>query len=355
VTRVAVALSCSAEQRTELMNLARSRSAEARLVERAKIILACLDGKRNDAVSRELGVRPNTVGLWRKRFAARGMAGLRDQPRPGKKPRYGAALRLRILRQLELPPPPGLAGWDGGTLAAALGVSDAAVWRVLRKEGIQLRRHRSWCVSTDPQFAAKAADIIGLYLNPPEHALVLSVDEKPSIQALERATGYVQTSSGKIVQGLKSTYKRHGTVNLFAALEVATGVVRGKTTQTKKRVDFQAFISEIIADQPSDRQIHVILDNYCTHKKNETWLAAHPNVTFHFTPTSASWLNQVEIWFGIFTRKALSGASFRSAEQLKQAIHDFTAAYNQRAAPFVWRKREVKGSQLRHTIVNLRN
>jgi transposase len=219
VTRVTVALSCSAEQRTELTNLARSRTEEARLVERAKIILACLEGKRNDEVSRELGVRPNTVGLWRQRFAARGMAGLRDRPRPGKKPRYGAELRLRLLRQLELPPPPGLAGWDGSTLAAALGVSDAAVWRVLRNEGIQLRRHRSWCVSTDPQFAAKAADIIGLYLNPPENALVLSVDEKPSIQALERATGYVLTSSGKIVQGLKSTYKRHGTVNLFAALE----------------------------------------------------------------------------------------------------------------------------------------
>ena len=184
---------------------------------------------------------------------------------------------------------------------------------------------------------------------------MLSVDEKPSIQALERATGYVQTSSGKIVQGLKSTYKRHGTVNLFAALEVATGVIRGKTTQTKKRLDFQTFMSEIIEDQPSDRQIHVILDNYCTHKKNETWLAAHPNVTLHFTPTSASWLNQVEIWFGIFTRKALSGASFCSAEQLKQAIRDFTAAYNERAAPFVWRKREVKGAQLRHTILNLCN
>src|SRR6266852_2273411 len=204
MARVAVALACSAEQRSELMNLARSLTAEARLVERAKIILACLDGKRNDEVSRELGVRPNTVGLWRKRFAARGMAGLREQPRPGKKPKYGAELRRRILRQLELPPPPGLAGWDGGTLAAALEVSDAAVWRVLRKDGIQLRRHRSWCVSTDPQFAAKAADIIGLYLNPPENALVVSVDEKPSIQALERATGYVQTSSGKIVQGLKS-------------------------------------------------------------------------------------------------------------------------------------------------------
>src|ERR1700724_1276894 len=171
VTRVAVALSCSAEQRTELMSLARSRTEQARLVERAKIILACLDGKRNDEVSRELGVRPNTVGVWRKRFAARGIAGLRDQPRPGKKPRYGEELRRRVLRQLELPPPPGLAGWDGGTLAAALGVSDAAVWRVLRKDGIQLRRHRSWCVSTDPQFAAKAADIVGLYLNPPENAL----------------------------------------------------------------------------------------------------------------------------------------------------------------------------------------
>lgn len=355
MSRVAVALSCSAEQRTELINLARSRSAEARLVERAKMVLACLDGQRNTEVARALGMRPNTVGLWRTRFAAKGMAGLRDQPRPGKKPKYGAELRLRLLQQLELPPPPGLAGWDGGTLAAALGISKAAVWRVLRKDGIQLRRHRSWCVSTDPQFAANAADIIGLYLNPPAKALVLSVDEKPSIQALERATGYVQTSSGKIVQGLKSTYKRHGTVNLFAALEIATGVIRGKTTPTKTRVDFQAFLSEIIADQPPDRQIHVILDNYCTHKKNETWLAAHPNVAFHFTPTSASWLNQVEIWFGLFTRKALSGASFRSAEQLTQAIRDFTAAYNEHAAPFVWRKREVKGSQLRHTIVNLCN
>jgi len=291
----------------------------------------------------------------RQRFAARGIAGLHDQPRPGKKPKYGEDLRRRILRQLELPAPAGLAGWDGGTVALALGVSDAAVWRVLRQEGIQLRRHRSWCVSTDPQFAAKAADIIGLYLDPPANALVLSVDEKPSIQALERATGYVQTSSGKIVQGLKSTYKRHGTLNLFAALEVATGFIRGKTTQTKKRVDFHAFMSEIVEDHPADRQIHVILDNYCTHKKNETWLAAHPNVTFHFTPTSASWLNQVEIWFGIFRRTALSGASFRTVEHLKQAIQDFTAAYNQRAAPFVWRKREVKGAQLRHTIVNLRN
>ena len=325
------------------------------MAERARIVMACLQGKRNDAIAREMRLRPNTVGQWRRRFAQGGIAGLRDAPRPGKPAKYGVELRDRILAQLELAPPAGMASWDGGSLALALGVSDHAVWRVLRKQGIQLQRHRSWCVSTDPEFAAKAADVIGLYLNPPQNALVLSVDEKPSIQALERARGYVQTSSGKIFQGMKSTYKRHGTVNLFAALEVATGVIRGKTTQTKKRADFQAFMDEVIADQPAGRQIHVILDNLNTHKKNDAWLVAHPNVTFHFTPTSASWLNQVEIWFGIFQRKTLNNASFRNIEQLVEAIHAFTAAYNKNAAPFVWRKREVRGSQLRNTIVNLSN
>ena len=353
--RVAIALTCTADVMAELERLSRSRSGEVRLAERARIVLACLQGKRNDEIARDMGLRPNTVGEWRRRFAARGIAGLRDEPRPGKPAKYGAELRDRILAQLELSPPVGMASWDGGSLAQALSVSDDAVWRVLRKQGIQLQRHRSWCVSTDPEFAPKAADVIGLYLNPPQNALVLSVDEKPSIQALERTRGYVQTSSGKIVQGMKSTYKRHGTINLFAALEVATGTIRGKTTQTKKRADFQVFMDEVVADQPVDRQIHVILDNYCTHKKNDDWLAAHPNVTFHFTPTSASWLNQVEIWFGIFQRKTLSNASFSSVAQLADAIRAFTDAYNQNAAPFVWRKREVRGTQLRNTIVNLRN
>lgn len=355
MARVAVELSCTEEVMSELERLSRSRSGEVRMVERARIVLACLHGKRNDEIAKELGLRPNTVGQWRRRFADRGIAGLRDAPRTGKPAKYGAELRDKILAQLELSPPVGMAGWDGGTLAKALSVSDDAVWRILRKEGIQLQRHRSWCVSTDPEFAAKAADVIGLYLNPPQNALVISVDEKPSIQALERARGYVQTSSGKIVQGMKSTYKRHGTINLFAALEIATGVIRGKTTQTKKRADFQSFMDEVVADLPADREIHVILDNLNTHKKNEDWLAAHPNVTFHFTPTSASWLNQVEIWFGIFQRKTLRNASFESIEQLIEAINAFTAAYNEHAAPFVWRKREVRGSQLRNTIINLCN
>ena len=355
MARVAPTLTCTPEEKSALLQLSRSRTEEARLVERAKIILLCLDGMRNDEVAQELSIRPNTVGVWRKRFSEQGIQGLRDQARSGKPAVYGPELKGRILSKLEQPPPEGLARWDGGTLAQALGVSDDIVWRILRKEGIQLARRRSWCVSTDPEFTQKAADIIGLYLDPPNNALVLSVDEKPTIQAIERPTGYVKTSSGKVVRGMKSTYKRHGTINLFAALEVATGIIRGKTTQTKKREDFQDFMEEIVRDYPPDQEIHVILDNLSTHKKNEEWLSRHPNVTFHFTPTSASWLNQVEIWFGILSRKALTGASFPGRENLIKALQDFMSVYNQNAAPFVWRKREVKGAQLRNTITNLCN
>lgn len=203
-------------------------------------------------------------------------------------------------------------------MAQALGIKADKVWEVLRAEGICLARQRSWCASTDVNFAAKAADIVGLYLNPPFNALVLSVDEKPSIQALTRPAGYVKTSDGKVVQGFKSTYKRHGTLNLFAALEVASGVVHAETTETKKREDFQRFMDQLLAELPQDKDIHVILDNYCTHKKNEPWLARYEKrVIFHFTPTSASWLNMVEIFFGILSRKALRGASFPSKEALR--------------------------------------
>lgn len=317
----------------ELERLSRSRSGEVRLAERARIVIACLQGRRNDEVAREIGVRPNTVGQWRRRFAAHGIAGLRDEPRSGKPAKYGVALRDRILTQLELPPPAGMASWDGGSPGVGAGR--------LRSRGVARTAQARHPVAAPPLVVRQHGPRVcgqgrrrrGLYLNPPQNALVLSVDEKPSIQALERTRGYVQTSSGKIVQGMKSTYKRHGTVNLFAALEVATGAIRGKTTQTKKRADFQAFMDEVIEDQPAGRQIHVILDNLSTHKKNDDWLAAHPNVTFHFTPTSASWLNQVEIWFGIFQRKTLNNASFGSIEQLTTAIHDFTVAYNVNAAP----------------------
>jgi transposase len=356
MARVAKEVTCTQEVRLELIKLSKSRTEQARLVERANIIMGCLAGERNDQIAARMKLLPNTVAVWRKRFIAQGLAGLHDRARSGKPPIYVASqLRDRLLKQLEQPAPDGLSSWDGGTLAQALNVSDDAVWRILRKEGIQLRRMRSWCVSTDPEFAAKAADVIGLYLGPPINALVLSVDEKPSIQALQRKTGYVHTSNGKIVRGIQSTYKRHGVVNLFAALNVATGTIQSKITTAKKRPQFQAFLDDVVADVPATQEVHVILDNYSTHKRNDDWPAKHPNVHFHFTPTSASWLNQVEIWFGIFTRKSLRGASFSSTQELSASIEAFVARYNETAAPFVWRKREVRGAQLRNTIVNLRN
>jgi transposase len=354
--RHAPPLHCSEEVRQQLVTLSRSRRREARLGHRARIVLACLEGKQMQQVARELDTSVPSVAKWRQRFAAAGLAGLQDRPRTGKPPRDGPAFGDRVLQLLEQRPPAGLSHWDGPAVAAALGASVHAVWRVLRREGIYLQRWRRWCVSTDPEFAPKAAEIVGLYRNPPVNALVLSVDEKPSIQAIERPSGYVETDSGAVVRALKSTDKRHGTLNLLAALEVGTGRVHGKMTEQKKRADFRAFLDGVLADLPADQEIHVILDNSCTHKKNDDWLARYAGrVQFHFTPTSASWLNQIEIWFGILTRKALRGGSFNAKARLREAIEAFAEKTNDNPKPFRWRKREVKGSQLRNTILNLCN
>ncbi len=355
MARHAPTISCGPAERQELERLAGSRTESKQMIERAQIILGCLAGQRVKEVARACRTRPNTVIKWRQRFVDHGLAGLRDAPRPGAKPVYGVDFRNRVLALLEQAPPSGQASWAGPAVAKVLHGSVHAVWRVLRREGICLQRQRSWCVSTDKEFAAKAADIVGLYLNPPQKALVISVDEKPSIQALERKTGYVETDNGTIVRAYKSTYKRHGTLNLFAALAVATGQVKTAITQLKRREEFLQFMDQVVADAAPEQELHVILDNYCTHKKCDAWLARHPNVHFHFTPTSASWLNQVEIWFGILSRKALRGLSVKSTAQLREAIEAFVAAYAQHARPFKWRKREVKGAQLRNTIVNLCN
>jgi transposase len=355
MSRTAPRITCSLEDRQAIERLAVSRTEPKQRVERARLVLGCLDGKRIQNIAHECHTRPNTVIKWRQRFAQSGLAGLSDAPRPGAKPIYGEDFRNRVLAVLEKSPPPGQAGWDGPAVAATLRGSAHAVWRVLHKEGICLQRQRSWCVSTDKEFVAKAADIVGLYLNPPEKALVVGVDEKPSIQALERTMGYLETDNGKIARGCKSTYKRHGTLNLFTALQVATGQIQTRTTTLKRREEFLQFMDQIVAEAPVEREWHVIWDNDCAHKKCDPWLAKHSNVRFHFIPTSACWLNQIEIWFGIMSRKALRGASFRNATNLRQAIEAFIAAYNPNAKPFKWRKCEVKGSHLRNTIVNLCN
>lgn len=340
----------------ELKKIASSQKSEVRLARRANIVLYCLEGKPIQDIAKELNEFETTVIKWRDKFCKYGIVGLYDAPRSGKPIKYDAEWQKMVLSKLDEIPPNDMARWDTPTLAKELNTSEDAVQRFLQKQGIQLARLRTWCVSTDPEFATKAADIVGLYLNPPENAIVISVDEKPSIQALSRTTGVVRTNNGKIVSAIKSTYKRNGTQNLFAALEVATGMVHGKATKTKKRIEFLAFMDDVLKELPQGDTIeyHVVLDNYCIHKRCDEWLSMHPNVFFHYTPTSASWLNQIEIWFNIMTRKILKGASFDSTEKLSAAIMNFINAYNENAQPFVWKKRDVKGSQIRNTLTNLR-
>jgi len=215
------------------------------------------------------------------------------------------------------------------------------VWRVLREQQIDLSGRKSWCESDDPEFAAKAADVVGLYMAPPDKAIVLCVDEKPSIQALERAQGYLKLPNGRTLTGHSHDYKRNGTSTLFAAFEVATGKVTTAHKTRRRRVEFLDFMNDIVAAYP-DTALHVVLDNLNTHKpKNDRWLKRHPNVRFHFTPTRASWLNQVEIWFSILEKKSLHGASFTSVKQLREHIDAFIDAYNKQPKPFVWTKRKV--------------
>ena len=266
--------------------------------------------------------------------------------------RYDATTERRVLRQLDERPPAGYAMWNGALVAKAMGdVSPDAVWRILRRHQIHLQRRHSWCESTDPEFAPKAADIVGLYLAPPENAVVLSVDEKPHIQALERAQGYLRLPSGEALRGFGHEYTRHGTSTLFAALEVATGQVRAGHYQRRRRRDFLHFMNDVIGHYP-DREIHVILDNLNTHKpKHDRWLAQHPRVHFHFTPTRASWLNQIECWFSILSRATLRGASFTDVQQLRTAIDHFLEAYNPTAAPFEWHKTVVYPKRLHRNTV----
>jgi transposase len=356
MARTAKTVKCDEVAYKELMRIANSHSTEIRLVRRAKIIIECIKGKQIKDISSELNEQEDVIIKWRERFIQNGIAGLHDAPRSGKPVTYGDEWKRTVLAKLNETPPNNQVRWDSPTLAHELNTSEDAVQRFLKKEGIQLARMRTWCVSTDPEFAVKAADIVGLYLNPPENAVVISVDEKPSIQALSRTTGVVKTSNGKIVSAIKSTYKRNGTQNLFAALEVATGIVHAQTTQTKKRPEFIAFMENLLSELPVNEatEYHVILDNYSIHKNCDEWLSRHPNVFFHFTQTSASWLNQVEIWFNIMTRKVLRGASFDSTKALSDAILCYVKGYNASAKPFVWKKREVAGSQIKDTLSNLR-
>jgi len=350
--KAATPIHLSEHERTALERWVRASTTQQRHVFRARIVLMADKGQSNVDIAEELETRPTTVGKWRKRFAEQGLEGLLDASRSGRPAEYDDGTEQRILDMLEQSPPEGYATWNGRLVAEALGdVTADHVWRVLRRLGISLQRRRSFCVSTDPQFVPKAADIVGLYLAPPENAVVLCVDEKPSIQALERAQGWLKLPNGRALTGFSHEYKRHGTTTLFAALDTVTGMVKGGHYNRRRRREFLDFMNEVIADYDDDTEIHVVLDNLNTHKpKDDRWLRKHKNVHFHFTPTHASWLNQIEIWFSILSRSALRGASFESPRQVRQAIDRFIAAYNESAAPFEWTKRTVTPGKLKNSL-----
>jgi transposase len=335
-------------ERQALKALAGSRKSEARMRERARVVLLAAQAMASRAIARTVGCTPGTASKWRVRYARDRMAGLSETGQRGAAAMYGPEQDRRILALLDQPPPAGYANWTGRLLARELvAIHEQYIWRFLRRQKIDLSGRKSWCQSKDPDFAAKAADIVGLYMSPPDNAVVLAVDEKPSIQALERAQGYLKLPNGRAMTGQSHDYKRHGTTPLFAALNIATGTVTGRHYKRRRRVEFRDFMNRVVAHYP-EQEIHVVLDNLSTHKpKRDLWLKRHRNVHFHYTPTHASWLSQVEIWFSVLARQSLNGASFQHVRDLKAQIEQFIDSYNETAKPFVWTKSSVHQKRLR--------
>lgn len=328
----------SDEVRAQLESFERSRSLPAGLVRRAEIVLLCAQDVDNGTVAEMTGSTRQTVGKWRERFRTQGLMGLYDEPRPGR-PRTIEEERIMTLlyKTLHETPPDENDRWSVRTAAEEAGVSKSTVHRVWSAFGVQPHRQKHFKLSTDPFFVEKVVDITGLYLNPPEHALVLCVDEKTQVQALERTQRMLPLGLG-YVEGVTHDYIRNGTTTLFAALDVASGQVITQCKPKHRHQEFLQFLNHIDKNTPPDLDIHLVLDNYATHKhaRVRRWLAEHERYHVHFTPTYASWLNQVEIWFGIITRKAIRRGSFRAVRELVDKIQRFAEAYNATACPFVW-------------------
>jgi transposase len=323
--------------RVMLESWTRSSIVSAGRAERARIVLAVADGAGTSGAARRLGVSRPTVIKWRDRFAAEGIAGLDDEPRSGRPKRIDDA--AIIAATLEPPPDTlGVTHWSSRLLGRHLGVGDATVARAWRRYRVQPWRRETFKFSTDPELEIKVRDVVGLYLNPPTNAIVLCVDEKSQIQALDRTAPILPLRPG-LPEKATHDYKRNGTTTLFAALEIATGKVLDACYDRHGKAEFLDFLKTVARAYPR-RELHVVLDNYHTHKHAEinTWLAKHPRITLHFTPTSGSWLNLVEVFFGIITRQAIRRGSFDSVKQLVAAIHTFINGWNQRCHPFTWTK-----------------
>jgi putative transposase len=325
------------EEREQLQAYARSRSMPSGLSTRFRIVLYAADGLSNGEISEKVGLSRASVGKWRRRFADHGLQGLHDEARPGR-PRSVSDEKVAELIQRTLQSKPkGATHWSTRSMADETGVSHMTVSRIWNTFGLKPHRSSTFKLSNDPFFIEKVRDIVGLYLNPPENALVLCVDEKSQCQALERTQPALPLGFG-YAEGYTHDYVRHGTLTLFAALDVATGGVLAKSKKRHRHQEFLQFLRHIDANVPPELDVHIIMDNYGTHKhdKIKTWFARRPRYHAHFTPTYSSWLNQVETWFGIITRKAIRRGSFRNTRQLAEKIDQFVKNYNRNSKPFVW-------------------
>jgi transposase len=336
-------LQVSGEQRDELESWAQSRSLPAGDVFRARLILALADGLSYREIERKLGASAPTVSKWKRRFEQAGLEGLQGRHQGSKPRRATPAMQARVIRRAQQKPTDGSTHWSCRKLSEELGVSKSTVQRILVQ--VKLRPHRldRYMASNDPEFEAKAADIIGLYLNPPQHAAVFCVDEKTAIQALDRMDPVLPLSPGRAERhGFE--YYRHGTLSLYAALNVKTGRVEGKTTRRHTSAEFVGFLTELVGKAKWAGEIHIVLDNLSAHKTQavEQFLAEHPKVRFHFTPTYSSWLNQVEIWFAKIERDVIARGVFTSVSDLRRKLMKYIRAHAQHARPIRWAYTDLK-------------
>lgn len=337
MSRRAPKIDLTAEERTTLESILRSPSAAQRDVLRARIVLLAGEGQRNEQIQQGLGVSKPVVIKWRRRFAAQRLTGLVDQPGRGRKRKYDAALRHRIAATACSTPPESVGThWSVRTLARHLGVGVGVVQSVLAAESIQPHRYRYWKDSNDPEFEPKMLAVVGLYLEPPQNAVVLSVDEKTSIQALDRTQPRLPMKPHRI-ERLSHEYKRNGTASLLASLEVHSGQVRAEPIRRNNSATFIRFLRRLLNAYP-EKELYIIADNGSSHRSKKTlaWVAKQKRLHLTFTPTHASWLNQIEIWFGILTRKIVRRGIFKSREELVERLMNFIQIYNQEARPFQW-------------------
>lgn len=334
----------SREDRGELEAVVANRNSPQKLVWRARIVLLTAAGYGTTEIMQRTGKAKTVIWRWQERFGAEGVAGLwRDKTRPPRIPPLPPEIAERVVALTLAGPSPGATHWTAPAMAEAIGISASSVQRIWRAHGLQPHRVRQFKLSKDPQFATKLRDIVGLYINPPDRAIVVSVDEKSQIQALDRTQPGLPMKKGR-AGTMTHDYKRYGTTTLFAALNVLEGKVIGRCMKRHRHQEFIRFLNVIDANLPPRRDIHVIIDNYAAHKhpKVREWLDRHPRFVFHFTPTSASWLNAVEGLFATLTKRRLKRGVFRSLHELKNAVHAFIADTNANPKPFTWTKHPDK-------------